>query len=206
MGLQGIVSRSREKISEIREVMDGIIDDDESTLIEKKEKLEEKVRELPVSGKHWKRFSKKLDREKQGEANKLAERFEWNDETEFEVAKIYANMTYFEAEIELSEAQKSVYESAEILRELDEYIDEGGRDETKIAQEYNDVKSKLKDADEAVVEAEKEFDRSRSTAEHFDISGKLAEKLEEKEESTDRTRREIEGVMKHLMEMKNKIT
>ena len=162
MGLQGIVSRSREKVSEIREVMDGIIDEDESTLIEKKEKLEEKVEQLPVSGKQWEKFSKRLDGEKHDEAKSLAERFGWNDETEFEVAKIYANMTYFEAEIRLSEGEKSVYEAAKVLRELDEYIEEGGREEGRIADKYNKASEKLNVAKEEFNEGEKELDRSRA--------------------------------------------
>lgn len=205
MGLQGIVSRSREKISEVREVMDGIIDD-ESTLIEKKEKLEEKVEQLPVSGKQWEKFSKRLDREKHDEAKSLAERFGWNDETEFEVAKVYANMTYFEAEIRLSEGQKSVYEAAKVLRELEEYIEEGGREGEIIADEYNKASEKLNVAKEEFKEGEKEFDRSRAAIDYFSISGRLEERLTEKEEKTDRTREEIKSVMKHLVEIKQKIT
>lgn len=118
MSLREVISGSREKLSEIRNVMDNIIDDDESTLIEKKDKLEEKVQNLPVSGREWEKFSGKLDEEKHKSAEKLGERFNGDDETEFEVAKVYSNMTYFEAEIALSEAQKHFYDAGNVLREL----------------------------------------------------------------------------------------
>ena len=186
--------------------MDGIIDDDESTLIEKKDKLEEKVQDLPVSGREWKKFSGKLDKEKHQSAEKLAERFGWDDETEFEVAKIYSNMTYFEAEIALTEAQKKVYDAGKVLRELEEYIEEGGREGEKIADDYNKASEKLNAAKEEFKEGEKEFDRSRAAIDYFSISGTLEEKLTEKEEKTDRTREEIKSVMKHLVEIKQKIT
>lgn len=206
MSLRNIVSGSREKLSEIRNVMDNIIDDDESTLIEKKDKLEEKVQNLPVSGREWEKFSGKLDEEKHQSAEKLAEKFNWDDETEFEVAKVYSNMTYFEAEIALTEAQKNVYDAGKVLRELEEYIEEGGREGEKIADEYNKASEKLNTAKEEFKEGEKEFDRSRAAIDYFSISGRLEEKLTEKEEKTDRTREEIKSVMKHLVEIKQKIT
>lgn len=206
MSLKEIVSGSREKISEIQNVFEGILEDDESTLIEKKDKLEEKVQELPVSGREWKNFSSKLDMEKHDSAEELAENFGWNSDTEFEVAKIYSNMTYFEAEIALSEAQKSVYDAGNFLRELEEYIEGGSREEGKIAEEYNRAREKLNEAEEEFKEAEKEFDRSRATVDYFGISGTLEEELAEKEEITDKTRGEIKSVMKHLVEIKGKIT
>lgn len=208
MDLSGIVSSSREKISEARQNIASAIDGDKHDMIEEKEKFEEKIDQLSISQREWKKFSNLLEQEKPVKAEKVARgKFEWDKETVKEAARLYASAAYLDGEINLSESQESVYNAGKIMKELEEYLDTTGRKESsKIIEEFREATKSLNKAGEKVLDAEKDLDRSLTTSEHFSVTNDILDRVEEKEEVLDRTRREIKSVESHMKEMKERIT
>ena len=123
-----------------------------------------------------------------------------------ESAIIYFNMTYYQSEIEISEAKGEIYGSAKSMQSLEEQLNQEKIDKEEIAKRYTSAHNNLKKALSRINDSEKELDRSRTAAETFEISEKLIEKLNQKELEVDKLKTEFKSIDKHLAEKKEQIT
>jgi len=207
MSLSGFVSESKERISKVREGISNIIGEDEEVLIEEKSRLEDRINKLPISSSEWTTFSNLLDKEKHETAEKkVKNKFGWSQTVINEAAVIYANMTYYQSGINVSEAESEIYNSAQSMRSLEEQLNKENPEKENIAEKFNSAHKSLKKALLEIKRSEKETDRSRTATNYFEISGDLSENLNKQEKRINKLRKEIKDINKHISEKRKELT